>query len=315
MSAKWVGYFLDEAKDIQDPTELLLAIAIADHADANGSAYPGMKLLAKKIRRDLRTVQRLVNALESYGYLEVVRGRGRGKLSKFQLKKVTHESPLSDSENPTPASPFNAPKKAASMSSFNEIKGDMAKSEKVTYEGGKGDIAMSSPPTPPYKDEPFKPLERVEPFARARETDPLELFFSITKLAIPDALLDDVRRALGDNPDPHLLEKCFRAWCLRGYRPQNLAWLTEWYAEKKIPDVNRAQQLDRSRPIDTYPKYDPASEPKYDCSTCVDCGWISVPDPDAEFDWMMKDVPCPKCERGRKWAARTPEERADEMRV
>src|SRR5690606_13644919 len=129
------------------------------------------------------------------------------------------------------------------------------------------------------------------------------------KLSIPDALLDDVRRALGNNPDPYLLERCFRAWCLRGYRPQNLAWLTEWYAEKSIPEINRPRHVDKPRPIDTFPKHDPASEPKYVCSTCFDTGHRSVPDPDAEFDWLMKDVPCPDCGRGLEPVAATPEER------
>ena len=38
--------------------------------------------------------------------------------------------------------------------------------------------------------------------------------------------------------------------------------------------------------------YDPEV---YSCKACFDTGLRSVPDPDAEFSWMLKEIPCEEC--------------------
>ncbi|MHB0858198.1 MAG: helix-turn-helix domain-containing protein [Anaerolineae bacterium] len=45
----------------------------------------------------------------------------------------------------------------------------------------------------------------------------------------PRVLWPRIRRTLGDQPDVACLRACYQAWCARGFRPTNLAWLFEWY--------------------------------------------------------------------------------------
>lgn len=56
--------------------KLLLAVAIANHADADGtSIYPSVPTLAYYTRQDVRTVQRQIGVLIDVGWLELVRER------------------------------------------------------------------------------------------------------------------------------------------------------------------------------------------------------------------------------------------------
>lgn len=56
--------------------KLLLALAIANHADADGSSiYPSIPTLAFYTRQDVRTVQRQMAVLVKLGWLELVRAR------------------------------------------------------------------------------------------------------------------------------------------------------------------------------------------------------------------------------------------------
>ena len=45
----------------------------------------------------------------------------------------------------------------------------------------------------------------------------------------PKALYDKVIAIAGDTPDGERAAECYRAWCERGYNPNALTWLTEWY--------------------------------------------------------------------------------------
>lgn len=72
MSAVWET---SKAKD----TELLLLLAIADHANDEGYAYPKVATLARKIRMTERSVRRLTGQLVELGELEVTfSDSGRG---------------------------------------------------------------------------------------------------------------------------------------------------------------------------------------------------------------------------------------------
>ena len=55
-------------------SNLLLLLAIADHAADDGYCWPGTKTLAKKIRMSVRSVLRAIKTLEASGELYVVRG-------------------------------------------------------------------------------------------------------------------------------------------------------------------------------------------------------------------------------------------------
>ena len=67
-------------------TELLMFLAIADHANDEGIAYPGVKHLAKKCRVEDRRATQIIQFLVSSGAMAVIdTGGGRGKKRVFQI--------------------------------------------------------------------------------------------------------------------------------------------------------------------------------------------------------------------------------------
>jgi hypothetical protein len=88
----------------------LLLLAIAEHANDDGIAWPGLGLLAEETRQSERTVQRLVAVLEREGWLQVQRRtnsvptRGgqyerRGNTYHVSLAKLRGELPTRQTED------------------------------------------------------------------------------------------------------------------------------------------------------------------------------------------------------------------------
>jgi hypothetical protein len=93
MAIKWMNYIWEERTDLKG-SDLLCAIAIADHADAEGRCHPGIPFLCEKLRLKTRQVQDLIQRLEAKKVLKVVRGIGRGHRSEFQFIKVQYSAPI-----------------------------------------------------------------------------------------------------------------------------------------------------------------------------------------------------------------------------
>ena len=72
MSIKAMAYVWENSK--ASGGELLLLLAICDHAADDGYCWPGIDTLAKKIRMSTRSVMRFVQSLENRGELHTVRG-------------------------------------------------------------------------------------------------------------------------------------------------------------------------------------------------------------------------------------------------
>ena len=71
-----------------EPTERLLQMAMADHANDAGYCWPGLPLLALKTHISLRQVQRLMRRLEKKGYFSIERpGCGRGRHTRFIINR------------------------------------------------------------------------------------------------------------------------------------------------------------------------------------------------------------------------------------
>lgn len=71
-----------------DKTKLLVALAIADCADAAGCAFPGVEYLARKARCTTRSVQELCRRLEADGKLEIHIGKGRNGTNLYRIVRV-----------------------------------------------------------------------------------------------------------------------------------------------------------------------------------------------------------------------------------
>jgi hypothetical protein len=155
MSIKWMNYIWEERTDLKG-AELLCAIAIADHADADGQCYPGLEAVAHKMRCSVRHVQGLIARLEEKGIVSLARGDGRGHKTVFQLLKGEQSHTLSAVETVNDTSPLAEPERANNRAE----KGEQSCQERVNN--------PSSPPTPPYKDNRIKPsYEPIEREARA----------------------------------------------------------------------------------------------------------------------------------------------------
>ena len=66
-------------------SQLLLMLAIADNANDDGFAWPGVHYLARKIRMSTRQVQRIVPDLIDAGELAVEFGAGRGNTHNYWI--------------------------------------------------------------------------------------------------------------------------------------------------------------------------------------------------------------------------------------
>jgi len=60
----------------------------------------------------------------------------------------------------------------------------------------------------------------------------------------PRALHHLIDAAMATRDDPDLLRRCYETWLSRGFRPENNAWLLEWYTSGAIPQ----SQNGNSRP-------------------------------------------------------------------
>lgn len=151
----------------QSSTDLLLLLAIADHCDADGIAWPGIKKLAEKTRTSERQTTRNVDKLANSGELFLLRQCGRGHsnlyfitvgLNRDEIVQILEDRFDLDKDIWSLADSIinqsTAVKGDTDVSIYEEIKGDTGDikgdtgdQEKVTPVTIKGDIAMSPEPS------------------------------------------------------------------------------------------------------------------------------------------------------------------------
>jgi hypothetical protein len=206
--------------------ELLMAVAIADHADTDGRCFPGLDTLAAKVKLKKRQVQEIIHRLEKRGIIKTVPGKGRGHHTVFEFQKVQDSAPIPKAKRCSPP----------------QIKGAGLCTEKVQ------DSA------PPYKEEPL-----IEPLIEPEGEKPAPTFAhpalkairEITKSNPPQEVWAPLIRVLGTEFDFARLMTCFQKWRLKGYREKNYGWITDWYAngvpeDKNGTDKNHASATEKS---------------------------------------------------------------------
>ena len=82
------------------PTERLIMLALADHADDEGRCYPAMDRLCQRTGLSERAVQTNVRKLVALGYVTIVPGGGRGHANLYFISA----NPASDAPN-SPVNP------------------------------------------------------------------------------------------------------------------------------------------------------------------------------------------------------------------
>jgi hypothetical protein len=81
-----------------DPTERLILLALADHANDQGECYPSMAGIAAKASVTERGARGIMRRLEAGGWVSTKVGGGRGGKSNYRVLMV---------ENPEPAFPVS----------------------------------------------------------------------------------------------------------------------------------------------------------------------------------------------------------------
>jgi hypothetical protein len=76
-----------------------------------------------------------------------------------------------------------------------------------------------------------KPNPKLSPAVNA--------FAQVTGKFPPRGIHHLIDAAFETRDDPDLLRRCYETWLARGYRPENIAWLQEWYTAGAIPSQTR----------------------------------------------------------------------------
>ncbi len=84
------------------PTERLIMLALADHADDEGRCYPSIARLCQRTGLSERATQTNIKKLVEAGYIRIVIGGGKGNANLYFV-----------SANPAASAPFDAPNPAA----------------------------------------------------------------------------------------------------------------------------------------------------------------------------------------------------------
>lgn len=91
------------------PTERLVLLSLADHADDEGRCYPSIARLMQRTGLKERAVQNNIKKLVEGGYVVIWRGGGRGNANLYVVDaspKPRTKNPVSDDENPAQETPF-----------------------------------------------------------------------------------------------------------------------------------------------------------------------------------------------------------------
>lgn len=104
-----------------DPTERLVLLAIADHADDHGWCYPSMIGIATKACVTERGARGIVRRLEAGGWIAVKVGGGRGGKSRYCVLMV--KNPERETRNDVPVNE-NPERETRNVATLNPERGD-----------------------------------------------------------------------------------------------------------------------------------------------------------------------------------------------
>lgn len=200
MSIKVMSWVWDNSK--QEGTNLLMLLAIADHANDDGICWPSIDRLAAKCRLKRRWAQAVIAKLEESGELEVQRGTGRSNTSLYLIKGASDDT------------------------LYDTGKGAVQR-ERVQSSVKKGAVATAPEPSVNHHIEPS-----VKSVAQAPQptTHPAVLVFDELKLARPRKNLIPLIEDAGIT-DLDLWRDAVRSWIGSGYNPNNVTAMLEWYRE------------------------------------------------------------------------------------
>ena len=118
-------------------TELLMLLALADHANDDGQCWPSLPRLAAKCRIKKRQAIKIIQKLEADGTLQIERGQGRGNVSIYTLLLKGAPEYTNSPEKVHPSTPFPPPIKGAlqdTKGALQDTKGALASAPEPSVE-------------------------------------------------------------------------------------------------------------------------------------------------------------------------------------
>lgn len=117
--------------------DLLMLLALADNADDNGVAFPGVPYLASKARMTERNVQRCLRTLERDGFIQIVPRAGPSGANKYRVNlSLLRELP----DNFVRAKGESDGEKLSPVTNCHQVTND---AEGVTSEASDGDAGVT----------------------------------------------------------------------------------------------------------------------------------------------------------------------------
>jgi hypothetical protein len=242
-------------------SKLLLLLAIADHADDDGYAWPGITHLARKIRMSERHTIRMIEQLEQSHELYVERGSGRTIHSRYIvliglsdeqiIKTLTLRFAKPDPEAQEILAQIRG-KKGDNLSPFSDDKGER-KGDKLSEKGDKlskkGDIAMSPEPSVNRHLNYNSPTESLNPekvgagIARKNRRAPpkvipaFKIFAEITGCyAVTKYWQSKMASTVGSEPENlDLWQRVVEGWTGCGWSKVNVKGMLERFENNNIP--------------------------------------------------------------------------------
>jgi len=229
----------------QSSTDLLLLLAIADHADDDGVCWPGIPRLAAKTRTSERQTIRNVEKLAQSGEIFLSRQCGRGNSNLYFITVGLSQDEIIQTLQSRFEIGYEAVKITESLTSAmlkgdtgdrvyqekkvtsSAIKGDIQR-KKVTSATLKGDIAMSP--------EPLEPS--IEPSIKERRQRPrppailaVQVFAEVTgKYYLNTTQIKALSDRIGDNPAAlNKWREVVAQWNLCGYKITNITGMLDWF--------------------------------------------------------------------------------------
>ena len=170
---------------LDDQSDVLILLALADWADDDGACYPSMQAISKKARLSDRTVQKRLSDLEEAGLVtRFVRvGRGRSNLYRLHLDRIAAWEPPQKPSDETPSPPVAVEKpEAASGYSSPEtpkLTTENPEAENINPEADdrNPEAALRGNPKNPHLEPSFDPTPPTPPQTRGFESGGWERIF------------------------------------------------------------------------------------------------------------------------------------------
>ena len=160
MSVKVTAYIWEHSQ--QTGSDLLMLLAIADHANDDGLCWPSIERLAHKCRVKERQAKNIIAKLIAQGEITVERGQGRGHTSHYRIKGATEYTFCQKKVQPSAPLPEE---KVQPSAPIYERKGAIQYQEKVQSSTTLYKEDPSLEPSEEKKEDSLPPVESVpQPF-------------------------------------------------------------------------------------------------------------------------------------------------------